>query len=168
MCKDKIDKDLLRIGVSRMQDDHEMTSWYCLSCFRPTKGQIKEYGSVEELIEATTVNVETVPDRYMGDQDWTALLTTNMTAPKPAKVKPASSPAATGSAPQSTGSGGSPQRVEKLKAALQPDGAKLSKKVKVSLQDVLEGMLDGSVMIYIAQPEQYYNATGRTGDQRYA
>ena len=39
---------------------------------------------------------------------------------------------------------------------------------EVSLLNKLEGMLDGSVMIYKEPLPIYYNATGRIGDQRYA
>ena len=35
---------------------------------------------------------------------------------------------------------------------------------KVSSQDVRDGILDGSVMIYEVEHERYYNATGRIGD----
>ena len=34
--------------------------------------------------------------------------------------------------------------------------------------DASDGMLDGSVMIYTIEQARYYNATGTTGDQRYA
>jgi len=38
----------------------------------------------------------------------------------------------------------------------------------VSSQDVRDGILDGSVMIYNVIHDKYYNATGTIGDQRYA
>jgi len=39
---------------------------------------------------------------------------------------------------------------------------------EVSLRAAREGILDGSVMIYIVEDDVYYIATGTTGDQRYA
>ena len=38
---------------------------------------------------------------------------------------------------------------------------------QVSSQDVREGIMDGSEMIYKVRLLEYYNATGTIGDQRY-